>query len=372
MTGPDAPVFVDYFDGRSAVPRRMELTIDGTRLLLIPAEGSTIVWPLDRMRRLPDQAGGDGLTLAPADGGPARLYIPDGAADLADVLRAAIPARAAPPPIPNFRARLVGLSAAALTSVALILFVLVPLMADQLATLLPPEGEAALGDATLEQIRSALDESGRDGLDFCTAAPGRAALGRMTDRLAKHTEFPFPLKVHVLDHEMVNAFALPGGHVVLFRGLIDAANDPDEVAAVLAHEMGHVAGRDATRGALRSAGSIGILGLIFGDFAGGTVALFLANQLIEAQYSQATEERADAYGIALMQKAGLPPEALGRFFETLRQQEGARDERSLLDHLSSHPALLDRIAAAGRAARPAQVSPVLNSSDWQALRAICR
>lgn len=67
---------------------------------------------------------------------------------------------------------------------------------------------------------------------------------------------------------------MPGGLIILFRGLIDAAESSDEVAAVYAHELGHVVARDPTRIALRSAGSIGVLGLLLGDFAGGAVVLF--------------------------------------------------------------------------------------------------
>jgi beta-barrel assembly-enhancing protease len=68
-------------------------------------------------------------------------------------------------------------------SVALIIFVLVPTMANQLAAILPPEGEKALGDATLDQIRSALAQTGLDGLPTCDAAAGRAALDRLTARI---------------------------------------------------------------------------------------------------------------------------------------------------------------------------------------------
>jgi len=248
--------------------------------------------------------------------------------------------------------------------------VLIPIMADQLAGFLPPEGEKALGDATFEQIRTALDETG-SGLRVCEAPAGRKALDRMTQRLAKHATFPFELTVNVLDHDMVNAFALPGGHIILFEGLIRAAGDPDEVAAVLAHEMGHVAARDATRGALRSAGSIGVLGLLFGDFAGGTLALFLAEQLVEARYSQEAELAADSYAIALAAEAGIAPGGMGRFFERLRDDGG--DVPEILAHFSSHPQLTARIEAAA-AQEPDdrdRTSPSLASADWQDLRAIC-
>ncbi len=373
---PEPEVFVDYFDGETPTPRRVELKFEGVFLSLTPSEGTPVRWHLGDLRRVPDQAGGTeraGVVLALTDGSAQRLYIPASQPHLADAIAFASPAKAAPPPVPGMRKKLLGLSLAAVASVALILFVLIPTMADQLARFLPPEGEKALGDVTFQQIRVALDQDGGDGVRVCERPDGQQALEKMTARLAKHTTFPYPLTVHVLDHEMLNAFALPGGHIVLFTGLIEAAETPEEVAAVLAHEMGHVAARDPARGALRSAGSIGVLGLIFGDFAGGTVALMLANQLIEASYSQAAETAADAYAADLMGAAGLPPEALGVFFQRLRDIHG--DEEGFVQHFSTHPALRDRVQAAVDAGRRSGLraeSPVLNVGEWRALQRICR
>jgi predicted Zn-dependent protease len=243
-------------------------------------------------------------------------------------------------------------------------------MADQLATYLPPEGEKALGDATLEQIRNALGESHLDGLAVCDAADGRAALDRMSARITDGVEMPYPLTVTVLDHEMINAFALPGGHVVFFRGLIDEAEGPDEVAAVFAHELGHVVARDPARIALRTAGSIGVLGLLLGDFAGGAVVLFLTERLIQADYSQQAESEADTFAHRRLREADLPPAALARMFDRLRMRHG--ESESILSHFLSHPELGDRIAraeAAGEGQGPTR--PSLSPAEWQALRTIC-
>lgn len=269
------------------------------------------------------------------------------------------------------RGRLLAWAVAAVASVALIITVLVPVMADQLAEYVPPEGERALGETTLEQIRVALDETGfGQPVPFCTAPEGQAALKAMEARLREGLSGDVTLSVAVLDHEMMNAFALPGGYVVLFRGLIDAAETPEEVAAVFAHEIGHVVSRDPTRHALRSAGSIGVLGLLFGDFAGGALVLFLAEQLIQAEYSRGAEAEADVFAREVMLKAGIDPAAMGVFFERLRARYG--DKEGFFRHLASHPALSERILAsevdlpAGFNARP-----VLSNEDWTALRAIC-
>jgi Zn-dependent protease with chaperone function len=150
-------------------------------------------------------------------------------------------------------------------AVALQIGVLIPLLADNLAGFIPAEGERALGAATFGHIREALDETGLNPLAVCDTPEGGAALTDLVTRLGPDGGFDPAVTVAVLDHDMINAFALPGGFVVIFRGLIDAADGPDEVAAVLAHEIGHVVSRDPTRHALRSAGSIGVLGLLFGD-----------------------------------------------------------------------------------------------------------
>jgi predicted Zn-dependent protease len=259
---------------------------------------------------------------------------------------------------------------AAVASVALIIFVLVPVMANQLAAILPPEGEKALGDATLDQIRTALDRTGLEGLPVCDAPAGRAALDRLAGRITAGVDLPYDLTITVLDHEMVNAFALPGGYIVFFRGLIDEAESAEEVAAVFAHELGHVVARDPARGALRTAGSIGVLGLLLGDFAGGAAVLFLVERLIEASYSQGAEAAADAFAHDRLVSVDLPPGALGTFFARLRSEHG--DAEGIVAHFLSHPHLGDRIARAEAAgAGQGATRPALGPEEWAALRAIC-
>ncbi|MDU8909643.1 M48 family metallopeptidase [Aestuariicoccus sp. MJ-SS9] len=366
--GARAPEFAapaTLFDGQSAAPQAAMARVDEeARCLSVEIGGAVrLTWPLADIREVPDQARRDILVIRHRDDPLARVILQD---------RALLPRlpeadRAAPV---TGRRRLALWAMAAIASVALIVGVLVPRMADQLANYIPPEGERALGEVTLNQIREALGDSGVAPVPFCTNEAGLAGLRRVEARLADQLDLQHDLTVSVLDHDMVNAFALPGGYVVLFRGLIDAAEAPDEVAAVLAHEVGHVVSRDPTRHALRSAGSIGVLGLLFGDFAGGAMVLVLAERLIEAQYSQEAETGADAFAHDLLLSAGLAPEALGRMFERLRARGG--EPEGLLAHLMSHPALADRIAEA-RAATPAgfTATPVLDAAEWAAFRNIC-
>lgn len=359
-------VFGNYFDGKLAIARLARLVMHAEGLEIHLPDGNALHWRFDDIRLLPDLAGDRGVILSHRPDPLARLMLSDEAA-----INALLPMcrnlRKRPR---SGRGRLIaGWASAAIASVVLIIFVLVPVMADQLARILPPEGEKALGDATFEQIRSALSETGIAPLPICTGSDGVAALDQIAARLTRGADLPYPIEVHVLDHHLVNAFALPGGRIVFFRGLIDAAEEPEEVAAVFAHELGHIVARDPARGALRTAGSIGVLGLLFGDFAGGTVVLFLANQLINATYSQKAEAAADSYAHDLMLAADLPPSALATMFERLRDEYGEAD--GIVAHFAAHPQLGDRIEAARAVASDASVEPMLTETEWRSLREIC-
>lgn len=350
-----------FYDGERPIARPVALIIDEDRHAL---RGDGVDWPLNDIREVMDQAGGDLVVLRLKGHATARLILQD------PDIRPRLPNRTRSVP-PVRRGRLIGWAVAALASVALILFVLVPLMSDQLAEYIPPDGEIALGEVTLTQIREALDDTGLQPVPFCTGPKGEQALHKIETRLTKQMETPVALTVHVLDHDMVNAFALPGGQIVFFRGLIDEAEAPEELAAVFAHEIAHVISRDPTRHALRSAGSIGVLGLIFGDFAGGAIVLLMAEQLIHARYSQGAEAAADVFAHDTMIRAGLSPDALAIMFERFRALGGG-DAEGFVGHFMSHPDLGDRIAAARNAVPDGfQPQPLLNADEWQALQRIC-
>ncbi|MCX7561914.1 M48 family metallopeptidase [Sulfitobacter sp. F26204] len=352
-----------FFDGDSPVPKEVSLHIAAGMLQIGLDDGETLRWPVDEVRQLPDLAGGKTAVLRRTTDPLSRLHLNDLS------LLAHLPHlnRRAPP---KGRGRLVAWAVAAVAAVGLQIFVLVPLLADNLAGFIPPEGERALGEATFGQIREALDETGLNPLAICDGAEGVDALNTLVGRLGSGRDLRQAVTVSVLDHKMVNAFALPGGFVVLFRGLIDTAQGPDEVAAVLAHEIGHVISSDPTRHALRSAGSIGVLGLLFGDFAGGAAVLFLTERLISAQYSQAAEIGADEFAYEVLAQAGISPAALGDMFANLQAEYG--DSSDLAAHFLSHPTLSRRIIAA-RAAVDESIAyaPSMSAEDWAAVQVVC-
>lgn len=352
-----------FFDGDSPEPQEVSLDIAAGILQIGLDDGHILRWPVEEVRQLPDFAGRKGAVLRRASDPLSRLFVTDlGLLKHLPHLHRRNP--------PKGRGRLMAWAVAAVAAVGLQIFLLIPLLADNLAGFIPPAGERALGEATFGQIREALDDTGLNPLEICEAPQGVAALDVLMKRLGGETGFDQEVTVSVLDHEMINAFALPGGFVVLFRGLIEAAESPDEVAAVLAHEIGHVVSSDPTRHALRSAGSIGVLGLLFGDFAGGAAVLFLTERLISAQYSQAAETAADAFAHEVLADARISPGALGDLFSTMREKYG--DTEGVAAHFLSHPALGERIEAARQEVQQdVSYTPSMSAAEWAALQRIC-
>jgi len=363
------PVTARFYDGKTAREHSVGISLGQAGLSLsAPSLDSAVTWAYADMRKVADLASQKGLSLR-VTSGLGRLDITDQA--LAQRLENLAP-NLTKSDIPAAMWKRIGLwGAGAVISVVLIIFVITPTLANQLATMIPVEREIALGRVSMKQIENMLGGYGKDTSLTCKGAKGRAALDKMVARLQPYVNSPYPLDIQVFNHKIPNAFAVPGGHIVLFDGLVQAADSPEEVAAVLGHEMGHVVNRDPIRLTLRSAGSVGILGLVFGDFAGGAAALAVAEQLVSANYSQAAEANADKYAYRLMAKAKLPTTPMANFFEKLNKKFG--DQPGFLSHLASHPDLVGRSKAAKDAdtIKGADFVPILSASEWQDLRRIC-
>lgn len=366
------PVEARYFDGKSARSHAVEVRLDarfGAQVLVVEGYGTDeILWPTSELREMTEQARDEGIVLSLGQDGIARLIVPHGEKE--DLIRSVSP-NLGKRQVSRRMWRNIGIWAGgAVAAVLLIMFVIVPGLANTLAGMLPVEREVAIGNQAIRQISRFL--GGTEENLTCTGGEGQKALEKMTARLVARQQIDYPLDVRVFDHGMVNAFAVPGGHVVLFDGLLKAAASPEEVAGVLAHELGHVVNRDPTRLTLRTAGSVGILGMVFGDFAGGALALVLAEQLISASYSQDAESEADRFAHETLAAAELPTEPLALFFQKLKDKYG--DSEGIMSHLASHPDLGGR-AAAARAADTvgeAGFEPILTEAEWTALKAICK
>lgn len=368
-----------YYVGASGRRLDVDVTLEGSewlRLVHPELPDGSVDWPLTDLRKLQDQARTDQIVLtlradAALDSAliePARLTVDD--PDLISKIDALCPdlnKRDLPDGTGRKVITRVGMAVAA---VVLMIFVILPAMANTLAYVIPIKREVAYGKAVVRQMERFFGGSTAGEL-ICSSPEGDAALAKMIARLTENTPTDYELNVSVMRHEMVNAFAAPGGQIVLVEGLIEQATSADEVAAVLGHEIGHVESRDATRGALRAAGSAGLLSMVFGDFAGGTAAVVIAEYTLNASYTREAEAEADTYAREMMDAAGVSTNGMSDFFRSLSDLDSEMPDLPI--YLSSHP---DTDERADQAADFAQVqgktTPVLDDIEWDALRSICR
>lgn len=360
------------FDGEIARGRKVSIQLDeaGGMLSLFEDGVELVDWPLDEVRRIGDQAGRDNVVLRLTGQSEARLVVTD--PDLLGRLVKLCPDLSKRERKPGQLGRAMKWAGAAVVAVAVIVLVIIPGLADRLAVFIPPEREEALGQHTVNNLRWGLAKSANRDVRFCGNPRGFAALIKLAKRLETDDELPYQIKLQVVDHPMPNAFAVPGGHVVVFDGLLKSAKSPQEVAAVIAHEFGHVIARDPTRLALRSASSAGIIGLLIGDFTGGAAVLLLTEQVVSASYTRAAEEEADAFAHETLLAAGISLEPMAELFDRMAL-DGPRRDGPIKSHLMSHPDLSKR-AAAARAANALEGQPgdgILTAEEWQDLRQIC-
>jgi predicted Zn-dependent protease len=246
----------------------------------------------------------------------------------------------------------------------------VPRIATQLTPLVPYSLERKLGAAVDGQVRASLD-TGHTGAAFecgnsAREKPGRAAFDKLMGQIETAAALPIPLNTRVVRKPDANAITLPGGHIYVFQGLIDAAGTPDELAGVIAHEVGHAAHRDGTRTVLQAAGLSLLFGVFLGDFVGGGAVVFAAKTILQTSYGREVETAADAYGVALMTRIGGDPRALGTILLRIAGTTHP-GPKILLDH----PETRDRIAAIEAMAGSGPTRPLLIPSEWAALKTIC-
>jgi Zn-dependent protease with chaperone function len=180
-------------------------------------------------------------------------------------------------------------------------------------------------------------------LPLCNAPRVDAYLTELGTRLAQKLPtggVQYPFEFHCVNDKAINAFALPGGYVFVNRGTIEAADNEAQLAAVMSHELSHVALRHGTNqatNAMATQTSLGIFGAIFGDSTGGalltTLGTFVAGGVL-LHYSRAAESQADIVGTQVLYDSGYDPRAMAQFFEKLDAETRGKNPP---EFLSDHP-----------------------------------
>lgn len=344
-----------FFDGRSALERSVQASLAENGLEIRDGGGLIETWPYAVIRR----ERRDGLSSLQRADATARLTIADEA--FLDALRARCPRLDR---MGGGRKRAAALAAAALAVVTLAVAA-VEYLPQIGARLLPVAWEEQLGDQVVDV--AGLIFSG-ERAQWCESDTGREAIDTLVERLTDGLDSPYQLKVRVLESKRVNAFAVPGGRIVVLSGLIAAATSPEEFAGVLAHEIGHVAHRHPAEAILRRMSEGQLLSFATGNAAGGGAITAIADTMIGASHSRSAEAEADATALDLLGHARISPGGFAEFFERIV----AKGDDSKGSILASHPADAARAKRAReRAAMHGEAQPALTATEWEAVKGMC-
>jgi Zn-dependent protease with chaperone function len=191
---------------------------------------------------------------------------------------------------------------------------------------IPVEWEQKLGESAYRDFLSH-QEVMKEG-------PAVAALGEMTQRMtAQIQDNPYKFEVTVVKSDVINAFALPGGYVVVFTGLMKKAESGEEVAGVLSHELNHVLRRHGLERIVKNFGLMAVAAIVFGNQQ-GLVGMMkqLGVELFTLKFGREQETEADLTGLQLLQRARINPAGMITFFERLSEKDQGQ-----MEWLSTHP-----------------------------------
>jgi len=242
-------------------------------------------------------------------------------------------------------------------------FRLIGVLALMLCLLLPAQAQALFGSITAAdeiEMGKKFDETIRKQMGFVDDPEINLYVKSVVDRVAAQLPpQPYPIRSAVVANNSMNAFAIPGGYIYIFTGLILGVENEAELAAVISHELGHVTQHHVARrmeqmkyiniasltgmvagvllGASGSGGNTSSLGqaLSMGSMAGGQSAFLM--------YTRENENEADNVGLSYLTRAGYNPKAMPMTFEIMNRQRWFMSGDNIPSYLSTHPGLTERI-----------------------------
>ena len=358
-----------FHDGHSGATHIVRVLVFGRELRIAGEDDATLaVWKLAQVKTAPELDPDGAVTLTARD--LAGVLLVDDSAEL-ELLRHAgikLPGHKA---WTNLHWVAVGAALACTVGLGLLAVTTLP---RWLAAAIPISWERRLGEPA-EALMTASSTR-------CSGKEGQMALDRLVGRLLTAGDIQMPVTLSVLDDGLVNAFTLPGGHILVMRGLITHADDGAMLAGVIAHELGHVAHRDSTTLLLRAMGFSLLLHAIGLGDAGGTAAAGATN-LMSLAYSRAAETAADDTAVTLLAKAGLRADGLSRFFARMEhlgavipgqgageQPKPTPDRRAgaMLSWFATHP---PSEARRERTARAETGEMPFTEAEWRAIKTMC-
>lgn len=348
------------FDGLSAKAHDVEIEHVADQLVIRQSGEQIAVWPLADLRLVRPAAANKGPVLGSSSSPEQRLVFDDQAifASLGDFGHR-LSARDNSPTAVKSRRRVL-IAAAAALGILIVLFFAVPWLAGPVSGFIPESVSISVG----KQLTDALE--GEFG-GRCTNGEAQEVLTGLTARLAAGTNDLPPIAISVLSSDLSNALTAPGGYIVVFKGLIDAAEGSEELAGVIAHELAHAALRHPEESLVRQTGLGFLTSVLSQSGALSELATSVGGLLISTAYSRGDETAADQLALELLRRANISSRGFAAFFARLDSDQGGLE--NAFKYLSTHPPSGQRrkmIEQGGNSQGAA-----LTSAEWRTLKLIC-
>ena len=241
---------------------------------------------------------------------------------------------------------------------------LFPSLAELIAQNIPVSWEVKLGQNYKKYFVSQFKE--------CEKKELKDKIELINDQLVEtipNTDYKY--NITILDFDMVNAFALPGGEIIIFKGLIEKSKRPEELAGVMAHEIQHIEQRHMTKILIKDKSLDILISSMTGDSSGAGTALMAAKTLGSLAYRRSEESSADTEGLKMLVDARIDPYGMIDFFKIIETEHGEMD--GYLKYISTHPDTGGRIEKLdniikGYSFKPEKLLPDVN---WEETKMLC-
>ena len=356
-----------YLDGKTAERKDVIVWVEITGLAIDLPRGGRLSWPYGEIRQNRDFSDPGQIRLEKGGAIPETFVVPREAFFIA--LKRVFPGRRLP--FHDFAPRsqrLVCALFAGLGTVGIIASLYlwgIPLLSTWVASSVPVSWEKSLGRSVVESLAPVPARCSNP-------EPALFIQGIVTTLSASLSKRSYPFQIIVMDVPEVNAFAAPGGSIVVFRGLLEKVETTEELAGILSHEMQHILHRHSTRMLLEHVSLGLLLGVIMGDANSAMkIGKEGAGLLGALHYGRQFEEQADVEGMRLLLAAGINPRGMISFFEKIQREDGKTT--AIPAYFSTHPSpesRIEKLKILAGDSRNKTFRP-LATYDWKKIQETC-
>jgi len=346
-----------FFDGKTAASNHLTLTLQNNNLVgKDPDKQMMLNWDLSLIKIISKDKQDQTIILTNSTYPDSRLILKDNEfLKIKELLsKKVLSSQASDTSIPF----VLGLVITAFLFVFISVYTL-NILTPVIAKNFPKSWEESLGEYAVNSLI--------EGSKTCTTNPGDEALLKILSSLKNDDLQASEVSIKVVESQQSNAFAAPNKQVIIYSGLIDEAQSPEELAGVVAHELAHVIKKHSTEAFIRQVGASTMISLMLGssDITASLGALGFS--LIDLSYSREKETEADRIALILLKKNNIDPIGFKDFLERMSHS----NEDSIYSYMSTHPQAKDRISLIQSDDKSKEYKMLLSNKEWQDLKNIC-